>query len=89
MIKLNWFDVLMAVLAISPFAYLWADSAFSVTRLLPMPIGIFAWVIFTTGLIAFPSASILYFVWRVRESKDDGRRSNSQLDTDAIRRQST
>lgn len=78
MVKLNWFDLLMAGLATSPFAYLWTESTFSVTRLLPMPIGLFVWFIFTTGLIAFPAASILYFVWRVRGSKNEGHRSESR-----------
>lgn len=68
--RLNWFDLFMLFLAALPFAVIWAMPGLGKLGGLASFLVIPIYLIFVSGCVGFPAASILYFVWRLKDDKN-------------------
>jgi hypothetical protein len=68
-VKPNWFDLFMLLLALLPFLVVWLLPGLNKLGGLPSDFVIPLYVICVPGCLGFPTASILYFVWRFKSGK--------------------
>ncbi|MFZ6819724.1 hypothetical protein [Undibacterium sp. Ji22W] len=79
---LNWFDAFMVIFALLPFAYMWVASSSAWKAHIPLVLDLMLYLVFAAGIVGFPVASVLYFVWRFRSAREKPLGPNSRLDTD-------